>query len=152
MVMRSTTCKLLTSSLLLILVLLVSGCAGHPEGWKNPRELTDSEKDRVVEIALNTPEALRQLETENKYKTEEVDWLAIVWSNSQWSAYLHIDSEWETDPNLELVPESAAFYPAVSIRFGEPEQWIVKVAVDLDTEKVALVHQYPAKKRPRSPK
>ncbi len=44
--------------------LLVSGCAGHPEGLKNPRELTDTEKDRVVEIALNTPEALRQLETE----------------------------------------------------------------------------------------
>lgn len=92
------------------------------------------------------------METENKYKTEEVDWLAIVWSNSQWSAYWHIDSEWETDPNLELVPESAAFYPAVSIRFGEPEQWIVMVAVALDTEKVALVHQYPAKKGPRPPK
>jgi heat shock protein HslJ len=137
-------------SLLVILILLISGCAGHPEGLKNPRELTDIEKDRVVEIALNTPEALRQLETENKYKTTEIDWLAIAWSNSQWSAYSHIDSEWETDPNLELVPESAAFYPVVSIRFGEPEQWIVQVAVDLDTEKVALVQQYPAKKGPQA--
>lgn len=64
MVMRSTTCKLLISSLLVIPVLLVSGCAGHPEGLKKPRELTDIEKDRVVEIGLNTPEALRQLDTE----------------------------------------------------------------------------------------
>jgi len=77
---------------------------------KKPRELTDIEKDRVVEIGLNTPEALRQLETENKYKMEEVDWLAIVWSNSEWSAYWHIDSEWETDPNLELVPGSPAYH------------------------------------------
>jgi len=150
MVMRSTTCKLLTPSLLVILILLVSGCAGHPEGLKKPRELTDVEKDRVVEIAFNTPEALRQLEAENKYKTTEVDWLAIVWSDSEWSSYLHIDSEWETDPNLELVPESALFYPVVSIRFGESEQWLVTVAVDLDTEKVALVQQSPAKKGPQA--
>ena len=89
---------------------------------------------------------LRQLGTENKYKIEEVDWLAIVWSNSRWSAYWHIDSEWETDPNLELAPEPAVFYPAVTIRFGEPEQWAVTVAVNLGMEKVALVQQYPAKR------
>ena len=57
-------------------------------------------------------------------------------------------TEWETDPNFELVPESAAFYPAVAIRFGEPEQWIVMVAVSSDTEKVALVQEYLAKKGP----
>jgi len=141
----------LVVSLLVIVALLVGGCAGHPEGLKNPRELTNSEKDKIVEIALNTPEALRQLETENKYKITDVDWLAIVWDNSQWSSYLHIDSEWETDPNLKLVPESAAFYPVVSIRFGEPEQWLVAVAVDLDTEKVALVQEYPARKGPTPP-
>ena len=142
----------LVASLLVIVALLVGGCAGHPEGMKSPRRLTDNEEDKVVEIALNTPEALRQLETENKYKTEEVDWLAIVWDNSRWSAYWHIRSEWETDPNLELVPESAVFYPAVTIRFGEPEQWTVTVAVDLDTEKAVLVQEHPARKGPRLPK
>jgi len=140
------------ATLLVILVPLVSGCAGHPKGWKSPRELTDIEKDRVVEIALNTPEALRQLETENKHKTTEVDWLAIVWDNSRWSAYWHIRSEWETDPNYELVSEAAVFYPAVTIRFGEPEEWLVTVAVDLGTEKAVLVQEYPARKGPRPPK
>jgi len=136
---------------LLVIVALLAGCAGHPEGMESPRRLTDNEKDKVVEIALNTPEALRQLETESKYKTE-VDWIAIVWNNSQCSAWWHIDYEWETDENLKNVPESAVFYPQVGIRFGEPEEWLVAVAVDLETEKAVLIHEYPARKGPAPPK
>ena len=64
-------------SLLGVVAFLLGGCAGHPEGLKNPRELTDSEKDRVIEIALNTPEALRQLEKESTYRASLL-WVAIV--------------------------------------------------------------------------
>ena len=66
---------------LVVLVILVSGCAGHPKGWQSPRELTGSEKDIIVKIALNTPEVLNQLETNKQYKTRDVDWIAIVWDN-----------------------------------------------------------------------
>lgn len=150
--MKSKTRKVLwvIATSLVILVIFVSGCAGHPKGWRNPRELTDGEKDKIVKIALNTTEALKQLETKNQYIMEEVDWFAIVWDNSQWSAYWRIRSEWETDPNFELVSESAAFYPAVTIRFGEPADWQVTVAVDLDTEKALIVQEYPAKKGPQA--
>ena len=134
---------------LVILVLLANGCAGHSRGWKEPRELTEVEKDRVVEIALNTPEALRKLETESKYETE-VGWLAIVWNNSEWSALYHMDYKWEEDPNFQLLPESAVFYPAVTIRFGEPEHWLVTAAIDLDAEKVVLVHEYAAGEVPEA--
>jgi len=53
------------------MALLVGGC-GQPKGIK---PLTDEEKDRFIEIALNTPEALRYLENESKYSTE-VRWVA----------------------------------------------------------------------------
>ncbi|MFC1870631.1 hypothetical protein ACFLYE_05145 [Chloroflexota bacterium] len=133
----------------IILIILVSGCAGHPKGWESPRELTNNEKDRIVEIALNTPEVLKQLETNKQYKTSDVDWIAIVWDNSQWSAYWRIRPEWETDPNYNLVPESAVFYPAVTVILGDPEVWQITVAVDLDTEKSVFIQEYPAQKGPQ---
>jgi len=138
------------ATLLVILLVLVSGCAEHPKGWQSPRELTDSEKDRIVKIALNTPEVLKQLETNKQYKMRDVDWIAIVWDNSQWSAYWRILPEWETDPNYSLVLESALFYPAVTISFGDPEDWQITVAVDLDTEKSVFVQEYPAQKGPQA--
>jgi|GEM_PF-5109216 len=62
---KSKTRKVLwvIATSLVILVIFVSGCAEHPKGWENPRELSESEKDRIVKIALNTPEVLDQLET-----------------------------------------------------------------------------------------
>ena len=68
----------LAASLLVAVALLMAGCAGHPEGMKTLRWLTDNEKDRVIEIALNTPEALRYLENESKYEIE-VRWVALGW-------------------------------------------------------------------------
>jgi len=133
----------------IVLLILLSGCTGYPKGWQSPRELTNNEKDRIVEIALNTPEVLKQLETNKEYKTRDVDWIAIVWDNSQWSAYWRIRPEWETDPNYNLVSESAVFYPAVTIIFGDPEDWQITVAVDLDTEKSVFVQEYPAQKGPQ---
>lgn len=133
----------------IILIIFVSGCVGQPKGWESPRELSNSEKDRIVKIALNTPEVLKQLETNKQYKTSDVDWIAIVWDNSQWSAYWRIRPEWETDPNYNLVPESAVFYPAVTVVLGDPEDWQITVAVDLDTEKSVFVQEYPAQKEPQ---
>ena len=97
-------------TLLSLIVVLFAGCAGHPKGLDGPRQLTDSEKGKAIEIALGTPEAQRQLETKPHYTTE-INWLAVTWNGSKWSAYYHVNSEWETDPTLKNVPDSAVFYP-----------------------------------------
>lgn len=137
----------LATSSLIATALLLGGCAGDPKGMKSPRELTEDEKDRVMEIALNTPEASKWRERESKYKTG-LRWIAVVWENSEASEWLSLDYEWEADENYQFIPESAAIYPEVRIWFGEPTQWIVQVAVDLDTGKVALVEEYPARGSP----
>lgn len=135
------------TTLLILIIVLFTGCAGHPKGLDSPRQLTDDEKGRVIEIALGTPEAQRQLETKAHY-TAEINWLAVTWNGSEWSAYYHIDAEWETDPNLNNVPDSAVFYPYVLIHFLEPAEWQVATAVALDRSKAVLVHEYPARKGP----
>ena len=134
-------------TLLSVISLLFIGCAGHPKGLDKPRDLTDAEKATIVEIALSTPEAQIQLETKAPYTTE-VNWLAVTWDGQNWSAYYHVDSNWENDPNLGNIPESAVFYPYVLIHFMEPAAWQIATAVDLDTGKVVLVHEYPANKGP----
>ena len=140
--------KWLTGIALLSLIsLLFIGCASHPKGLDNPRQLTDAEKNRVIEIAFTAPEVQKQLATSAHY-TAEIDWLAVTWNGSEWSAYYHIDSEWETDLNLKNVPDSAVFYPYVLLRFMEPANWQIATAVDLDKEKVVLIHEYPAGKGP----
>jgi len=140
--------KLLAGIMILSLInIILVGCAGHPGGLNRPRQLTDDEKAEVIEIALNTPEVQQKLETKSHYTTE-INWLAVTWNGSKWSAYYHVDSNWENDPNLKNVPGSAAFYPYVLIHFMEPAAWQIATAVDLDTGKVVLVHEYPASKGP----
>ena len=133
--------------LISLIIVLFTGCAGHPKGLHAPRQLTDDEKAKVIEIAFSTPEIQRQVETKAHYTTE-INWLAVTWNGSQWSAYYHIDSNWENDPNLNNVPDSAVYYPYVLTHFLEPASWQVAVAVDFDKEKVVLIHEYPAYKGP----
>jgi len=137
-------------TLLTVASLLLSGCAGHPKGLDKPRYLTDDEKDTVVKIALGTPQGQKQLETASPYTTA-VNWLAVIWDGPNWSAYYHVDSNWENDPNLNNVPASAVYYPYVIIRFMEPASWQIATAVDLNTGKVVLVHEYPANMGPEKP-
>jgi hypothetical protein len=140
--------KLLLTGLCLLSLLLVAGCAEaraeRPEGMESPRVLTDNEKDRVVEIALNTSEALSELEKESIYETE-IGWAAIVWGNSQYSQWyvLQLGDVVPTTRMLQGIPESAVYYPHVLIQFGEPPRWVVQVVVDLDSGKVVLAREYP---------
>jgi len=119
---------------LLVVALLMGGC-GQPTGIKSPRELTEEEKARVVEIALNTPQVSGWLEDEGEYQIAGLGWYAI--DDGTWWCF---DYEGiETDPNRQLVPESAKWYPGVTIAVGE--EWITQaqVAVDLEAEKAVLV-------------
>jgi len=126
----------LAASLLVIVALLVGGCAS-----KGIKPLTDSEKDRLREIALNTPEVSEKLEGAKAYKIE-VSWIAIDWHNSEAVAWASLDYEDIADGNPpQFVSESATIYPLVLIRFGEPEQTLVMVAIDRDMEKVVLVEE-----------
>ena len=115
--------------------------AEPPKGMESPRELTDEEKMKVVEIALNSPRALEWLEQESEYRIRGPDWYAIVWKSSgggwsQWQAFPYYDVE--TDTNRQLVPESAAWYPGVSIDTGEDIIMLMQIAVDLETETTVM--------------
>ncbi len=139
--------------LLVVLGLVAGGCSGHPKGMKSLKWLTDAEKEKVIEIALDTPEARRQLEGESHYETS-LNWIAIVWDSSgyEYSEWRGIKYDWEKDANLQLVPPTAEFYSRVTINFGEPPQWQVMVAINPDTGKVALVQENPFRTGPTPPK
>lgn len=158
----------LAASLLVVMVLLVGGCAestpspqpapvsegpsaGHPQGMKSPRLLTDEEKEKVIEIALKNPEALKQFEKDSHYNTK-LNWIAIVWENSELSEWWKIEYDWKTDPNLGRVSGAAEFYSEVVINFGEPPQWQIYVAVNPDTGKAVVVQENPFRTGPTPPK
>lgn len=151
----------LGTSLILIAAVFAGGCPEpppeernepeHPEEFESPRWfsdsmrwLTDGEKDKVIKIALNTPEASRQQERESIYKTE-LGWIAIVWENSEPAAWWALDYETVEAGIPAYVPKSAVIYTRVLIHFGEPEKWQVMVAVDLETEEAVLVEENPAR-------
>jgi len=112
-------------------------------------ELTDSEEARVMEIALNSPEASAWLDKESVYEVR-LRWIAIL-ADETVSGFWQIDYDWEADENLKNVPAAAVFYPGVLIGFGEPEQWQVLVAVDLETEQVVHVQENPVRTGPHQP-
>jgi len=139
----------LAISLLMIVALLVGGCTGHPKGMKSLRWLTDAEKAKVIEIALNTPEALSLLEKESYYETN-VGWAAINWIDHGfevcWFDYECIDKGVPAS-----VPESAEFYSGVEFYFGEPAHYQLNVAINPDTRKVAFVNMHGLKRLPTAP-
>jgi hypothetical protein len=153
----------LVTSLLVVMTLLVGGCAGHPQGMKSLRWLTDAEKTKVIEIALNTPEAKKAREEYGVYGAS-LSWLAVRWSGADYEEYWGLDYEWvdeevlppppeDMPPDMVFtpIPESAEFYSRVTLRFGEPPQWQVSVAINPDTGKVALVEENPFRTGPTPP-
>ena len=124
---------------LLVIALLISSC-GQSKGIEGPRELTEDEKARVVEIALNTPQVSGWLEDEGEYQIAGLDWYAI--DDGTWWCLEYEGIE--TDPNRQLVPESARWYPGVTIAVGE--EWITQaqVAVDLETQAEPMYSKIPS--------
>ena len=140
----------LLASILVIAVLLATGCAGHPKGMKSLRWLTDAEKERVIEIALNTPEAASAREGYGHYEAS-VKWVAINWRNHHAAEICVLDYECVDEGVPADVPESAEFYSGVEINFGEPPRCLVSVAVNPDTGKVAFVWSIGLKIWPTAP-
>jgi len=133
----------LVTTLLVVIVLLAAGCAGHPKGMKSIRWLTDAEKEKVIEIALNTPEALQAREACGSYKTR-LGWVWIKWHGHATGLFgLDYDYEQSEEWISEHVPKSAELYSEVTIDFGEPTQCLLSVAINPDTGKVAHVEWLP---------
>jgi hypothetical protein len=178
----------LAVSWLVIMILMVSGCAApsvepsEPAGespvvyyltpgryfWPKPdwaldepsfgevtadnpeslRLLTDEEKDRVVEIALETTEASAWREKEPEYRAE------LIWYTRQdpaakdsrmlsfgyYRALYEIYSELYWRPGS--LSKTAVWYPGVRIGFGKPKQFVIEVAVDLETGEVLYANGY----------
>ncbi|GAI54122.1 unnamed protein product [marine sediment metagenome] len=97
----------------------------------------------MIEIALNTPEALSLLEKESQYETS-VNWVAINWLKNG-MAICGFDYECVDKGIPATVPESAEFYSQVEIYIGEPAyypKYLLRVAINPDTGEVAHVQQH----------
>jgi len=174
-------------SLLVIVALPAGGCvkttpkiqpapvsgvlpAEHPTDFpENLRWLTDEEKARLIEIALNTPKAQECLEKGNEYTTR-ISWAALFPSSTGegYSGYqifeyeivvegiprgvVDITPEGSPEKIVSVgVQEDAEIYPCVHIHFGEPSVLIVMAAIDLDAEKTVYVDYYPQRRGPVLP-
>jgi hypothetical protein len=109
--------------------------------------LTAGEEARVIEIALGTPEATEWLEKGSVCTTRLV-WVG-TWGEGSYGS-LEYDVVELGVPSLSWV-ESAVFHPGVVIHFGDPEEWVVMVGVDLTTEEVVVVDSNPVKGGPDVP-
>jgi hypothetical protein len=104
---------------------------------KSPRWLTDEEKERAVEIALNTPEVVAAGENYDVYSTG-FSWVAIVW-RARHAAEIRGFDYGRVDSLSDNIPQSAELYLRVEIYLGEPVQVLLGVAVNPDTGEVANV-------------
>ena len=134
--------RILHIALLCGLLICTSGCSGHPEGMKEFRKLTEEEKERLVEIALDTPEAKQSHEKYDEYA------VAMFWGYLNWrlkdgeyqagGSQLVQDTGYDENPFSENDRDGELYY-FVSLYFGEPSKEMVTVAINPDNEEVANV-------------
>jgi hypothetical protein len=119
-----------------------------PEPWQPtgrlPWKLTASEKEKVIEIALNTPEVSEWLESQQEYRVSDISWYAL------WDGGMAHFSE-ERVANLEVgapggPPNEADFYPGLTI-IGDERQ--LQIAIDLTSE-IAVYNSGPYSPAPPS--
>jgi len=144
--------------------------AEHPTDFpENLRWLTEEEKARLIEIALNTPKAQECLEKESEYTTR-LSWAALFPSSTGegYSGYqifeYEIVSEGIPRGVVDITPEGspekivsvgvqedAEIYPCVHLHFAEPSALTVMATIDLDAEKTVYVDYYPQRRGPVLP-
>jgi hypothetical protein len=124
----------LLASLLLVVALLAVGCSSHAKGMDSPRWLTDAEKEAAIDIALATPAAAAAEATYGVYTTD-FRWAVMYWYGKHavlwWMDYDAVDDELPPD-----ITGKVEFYLEVIIRFGEPTQEMLRVALNPDTGKI----------------
>ena len=126
--------------------------AEHPRDFpESLRWLTEDEKAKLVATALSTPMAQEWLQKESQYTTK-IGWIALNPDpeGDGYAGYRKFEYEiveigiprGEVDMSPEGssvkiiskgVPEDAEIHPDVTIWFGEPAEWIVSIAIDLES-------------------
>ena len=132
--------KLLTIALCLALLaaLLAGGCTRKPSGLDRPRQLTEDEEGRVIDIALSAPEVSEWLEKNMEYRTE-LSWFAR--EGSDWRSWGY---DLEYIASIEMPPGVVfCWYPGATIGIGSPQQQIISVAIDLDEGKAVYIASQP---------
>ena len=152
-------------AIILAMIALVVGCQHDPksiridnagaEGFDGPQELTDSQKQKVVDIILNSPEAKEKPPTESIYHTS-LFWTAFIWDDSGYSYKSSVNFEsWEDDPGYKDIPESVRWYPGATLYYGDPQastaEWLIQANVDLDAGKVVYINSMPYHAAPLTP-
>jgi len=152
-------------AMIVAMVALVAGCHHDPrsiridnvgaKGFDSPQELTDSQKQRIVEIILDSPEAKEQPPTESIYNTS-LFWTAFIWDDSGYSYMSSVNFEnWEDDPGYKDIPESARWYPGANLYYGDPQaptaEWLIEAKVDLNAEKIVYINSMPYHAAPLIP-
>jgi len=129
---------------------------------ENLRWLTEEEKAKLVEIALDTPRAQRWLQKESQYWTN-ICWIALYPSIKGEGYGIRQTFVYEIVeigiPRGEVVvypegssvgiryvgvPEDAEIYPYVSINFGEHLEMSIGIAIDLNTWEIVFEEELPA--------
>lgn len=118
-------------------------------GWQQPRPLTDAEKARVVEIAVNSPEASAWLKGRTDHRVAPVDWYAIIWRDGKVAAWYVSEYKVVSEGIPSSISPYAYWYPGVTIALGQGTIYQMQIAVDLDAGKTAMVDgPYPSLSSP----
>jgi hypothetical protein len=102
--------------------------------------LTEDEKARVVQIALNSPEASNWLQGRTDYRIWPVDLHAIEWHDGKFGGWTVFEYPIEYDKIPCWVSPYAYWYPGVTISTVEQGiNWSMQIVVDLDVGKTVIV-------------
>lgn len=113
-------------------------------GWQQPKALTEDEKDRVVQIAVNSPEASDWLQGRTDYRVAPINWYAIK-PGTWWALEYQIVE----DGIPGYISPYALWYPGVTIAVGQGTIIQMQIAVDLDQGKTVMVFgPYPSLSSP----
>lgn len=147
--MKARNLSFIVIAIIALTGFIFTGCTKDLGGLPSPVALSGEEYVRVMEIARDTEEARQWLEEEQGCKID-YRWLAIKWNDSgEFSAFRSIDYKWENDPNYALVTGDYLWYPALVMTFGDPAEWQVTAAVDLELGKAVYVMENPVRTGPQ---
>jgi hypothetical protein len=104
------------------------------------RNLSDSEKAKVIQIAVNSSEAQQWLKGRTDYRIRLEDWYAITFQDGKAGAW-GIVKPGSTDSGLlpSYLTQPISYYPGVTIAVGEDTIYQMQIAVDLDAGKTVMV-------------